>query len=141
MGTIINISDLAEIATIAIEASNMPYKGKKTGEFYRIYGYAGKRFALPETHAFNKAFDNSKDLTLVKLEDKSYERKVVKVDAEGVETETTETREAYELAGFCTRGETLNNALFSVKLKAIDRLADVDNMDAETLTKVMSASV
>ena len=138
---IINISDLAEIATIAIENGHMEYKGKKAGSFYRIYGYAGKRFALPEEHAFNKAFDNSKDLTLVKLEDKSYERTVVKVDEEGNETETQETRQAWELVGFCTRGETLNNKLFEVKLKAIDKLADVDNMSQETLASVLSASV
>lgn len=140
-GNITVISDLSEIATIAVENAKMEYSGKKKGSFYRIYGYNGKRFALPEEHPFNRAFDNSKDLTLVKLEDKSYDRKVVKVDESGNEVETTERREAWEFAGFCTRGETLNNKLFSVKLKAIDRLADVDSMDAETLKNVLEAVV
>jgi hypothetical protein len=122
------INDLSEIATIAIENGKMEYGGKKKGSFYRIYGYNGKRFALPEEHPFNTAFDDSKNLTIVKLEDKSYDRKVVKVDDDGNEIESIETRQAWEFAGFCTRGETLNNKLFSVKLKAIDKLADVDEM-------------
>jgi hypothetical protein len=141
MNDIIEISDLAQIATICIEAGKMPYKGKKTGSFYRIYGYNGKRFALPEEHAFNRAFDNSKDLTLVKLQDKSYDRPVIKVDEEGNEVTSVEKREAFDLVGFCTRGETLNNKLFSVKLKAIDRLADVENMDSTILQSVLSASI
>ena len=138
---IVTISDLEEIATIALEAPKMEYKVKKAGSFYRIYGYSGKRFALPEEHPFNKSFDSNKDFSLVKLEDKSYDRKVVKVDDSGNEVETTETRSAWEFAGFCTRGETLNNKLFSVKLKAIDKLADVDHMDSEVLTKVLSAVI
>jgi hypothetical protein len=138
---IISISDLTEIATIAIENPKMEYRGKKAGSFYRIYGYSGKRFALPEEHPFNRAFDSSKDLTLVKLEDKSYDRKVIKINDDGDEVESIETRQAWEFAGFCTRGETLNNKLFSVKLKAIDRLADVDNMSPEILASVLSASV
>lgn len=138
---IIDITDLQEIATIAIENPKMEYGGKKKGSFYRIYGYSGKRFALPEEHPFNRSFDNSKDLTLVKLEDKSYDRKVTKIDDNGNEVETTERREAWEFAGFCTRGETLNNKLFSVKLKAIDKLADVDHMDSEVLAKVLSAVI
>jgi len=117
-----------QVDEITLLATDQPYtKGgrKERGEKFRRYRYNGIVFTVEESNPFNKAFDDDRKITSVKL---ILSKRTVKA-----EDGTTSEVDSLQFDSHVSYGQEEQRLLHSIRMEGMKAIASTKNFNEEVL--------
>lgn len=127
---------------ISKRASGLPYKAdsKLSGQTFSRFAYEGKVFSVNDNLGFEEAL-TAQDLKTVTLIKRNFVREVIADDG----TATKVDDYTWDLDTFIKESDVMNREIRRAKHKAqvgvIQRVAESDKLDADSLKAILSVTV